>query len=644
MPAAPEDSAARWGLETLHVLDTQAFSAELPLPAHSFSVAFWFQTGHWRGYRVLINHGSPADDAPGWSCALDDSCLRFRLVADAGDSAEASVALEPSPDWRHVAATVDCERGVLRLYVDGALVCATGAPDGCVAGGDSRLVVGGYTDPAGGHFDHTFGRNGTGWIDDVRIYARVLSDAEVTRFVERGDAPNAGFEVDVPAHEAPVSVRFDGRSSSGGLRAWLWDFGDGTRGFGPQVEHRYSYAGDYAVRLMVVDEAHRVATSEMVLRLSGEVNPLMPTLVFVNGAEGYACYRIPSIVRALNGDLVAFAEGRVESCSDSTAMIRAVCKRSADNGRSWSPVQVVARNLIDGGEHAVANISPVVDAATGRIVVLYNKAEVSEWLLARGQGRSRICRVISDDHGLTWGDDTDISAQVQRSADDWRVQRPTLGHAIQLRHPARRGRLLHAGLFTQGDRSVFQSQNYVFWSDDSGDSWQIGGVVPRVGLNEATVVELEDGDLLVNSRAYHDERPEGVRAVTRGHFEADGRLTFGPTRLDAALTDPAVQASLLRYSWADDMQAGSKGRILFSNPAHPHARINLTVRLSEDDGQTWPVARVVDPGPSAYSDMVVQADGRVGLLYERGNQGGIDYVSFTIDWLSGDSGIPNERS
>jgi sialidase-1 len=368
--------------------------------------------------------------------------------------------------------------------------------------------------------------------------------------------------------------------------------------------------------------------------LDGTPNPLSFMPVFVNGSEGYACFRIPSIVRATNGDLLAFAEGRVESCSDSTSTIRAVCKRSRDNGQTWGAVQVVARNLIDGEENAVANISPVVDAASGRIVVLFNKAQVSEWLLAKGRGHSRICQVTSDDHGVTWSDAADISAQVHRSADDWRVQRPTLGHAIQLRHPARYGRLLHAGLFTQGDRSVFQSQNYIFTSDDVGATWQIRGVIPREGLNEATVVELEDGDILVNSRAYRDERSEGVRAVTRGRFSGDA-LTFEPTRLDTALVEPAVQASLLRYSWVDEPQFGNRSRILFSNPAHPQARLNLTVRLSYDEGQSWPVARVVDPGPSAYSDMVVQRDGRIGVLYERGNQGGIHYVSFPLAWLEG---------
>lgn len=626
-----------WSLDTLHVIDTHAVSADAFAPGSgSFSLSLWFTTPLWQGFRVLVNAGDRGDGEPGWSCLLDGTRLVFRLTLVDGMTAEASALLEPSSGWRQVAASIDRAAGRLTLYVDGTLVSESAIPGAASLGDGAVLTIGGYTDPAGGHFDHTFGRNGTGWLDDVRLFPQALSAEAVAALLPAaGDAPSAAFSMAADAESAPVRVAFDGRGSAGDVRAWLWDFGDGSRGYGPQAEHTYAYAGSYTVRLTVVDTAHNSASTAQPLTLDGAPNPLNFTPVFVNGSEGYACFRIPSIIRATNGNLLAFAEGRVESCSDSTSTIRAVCKRSCDNGQTWSAVQVVARNLIDGEEHAVANISPVVDAASGRIVVLFNKAAVSEWLLAKGQGHSRICQVTSDDHGLTWSDDSDISAQVHRSADDWRVQRPTLGHAIQLRHPARRGRLLHAGLFTQGDRSVFQSQNYIFSSDDAGQTWQIGGVIPREGLNEATVVELEDGDILVNSRAYRDERSEGVRAVTRGCFSGDG-LTFAPTRLDAVLVEPAVQASILRYSWADEAQHGNRSRILFSNPAHPHARLNLTVRLSYDEGQTWPVARVVDPGPSAYSDLVVQRDGRIGVLYERGNQGGIHYVSFPLAWLEGE--------
>ena len=255
--------------------------------------------------------------------------------------------------------------------------------------------------------------------------------------------------------------------------------------------------------------------------------------------------------------------------------------------------------------------------------------------------------IFSDDHGQSWHDERDITAQVHRPQppDNWRIQVPTLGHAIQLRgtpaSPATRGRIFHVGSRTLAGDSVFGGMNYAFWSDDLGESWQIGGFIttradgtPARGLNEATAVELVDGQVLVNSRNYQDEAPVRRRAVTVGRFDASGAITFGAARHDPTLIEPAVQASMLRYTWPDDAGAGGRSRILFANPAHTHARANLTVRLSYDEGETWPIARVIDPGAAAYSDLVVQADGGIGLLYERGNTGGIVYASFTLEWLT----------
>jgi sialidase-1 len=137
----------------------------------------------------------------------------------------------------------------------------------------------------------------------------------------------------------------------------------------------------------------------------------------------------------------------------------------------------------------------------------------------------------------------------------------------------------------------------------------------------------------VNSRNYREGAPVRRRAVTRGTFTSDGQLVFGPAGDDAALIEPPVQASLLRLCWAEQAPGDQRSRILFANPAHPFARVNLTVRVSYDEGATWPISRVIDRGPSAYSDLVVQADGEIGLLYERGNAGGIFYATFPLDWL-----------
>ena len=207
--------------------------------------------------------------------------------------------------------------------------------------------------------------------------------------------------------------------------------------------------------MSLIRSMHRPRAEEVIV-LRGAADPLRIAPVFLSGEEGYAAFRIPSIVRAANGDLVAFAEGRVESASDSTATIRIVCKHSSDHGRSWSPLRVVARNLLAGAEYAAMNPSPVVDTVygTGRIILLFKKLECSEWEIVQGRGVMRTFCIFSDDHGRNWHSARDITGAVHRpyqpayaavcpaaarpenQAHDWRIQVPTLGHAIQLQGPA----------------------------------------------------------------------------------------------------------------------------------------------------------------------------------------------------------------
>lgn len=655
MAGPPGDYQVRYGLETLSTIHTAAFHAEDEcFPAPAVTVCFWVKAAPGQGTQVIVNCGHRHAEEPGWSCFLHGATL----VASAYTPSHQSAAIAcPYPDddrWHFVAVIFGSGRAQVTATLDGDpagwhasdMALRPEAP----AGGHAGLTVGGYTDAAGGHFNYTFGRAGAGLLDDLRVYARALTAAEIAGFaLPAGPAPCARFTWHTHGTDAPGRIHFEALEP-GEDAICLWHWSDGERAIGQVVERDFVFAGSYGVRLDVVDAGHRQATAEQVLVLGGVENPLRMTPVFSSGEGGYAAFRIPSIVRALNGDLVAFAEGRVESASDSTRTIRIVSKVSQDNGRTWGALRVVARNIVDGAEHAAMNASPVVDTVrgTGRIVLVFKTLECSEWEIAQGRGVMRTLCLFSDDHGQSWREERDITAQVHRpqAPYNWRIQVPTLGHAIQLRGapaiPATRGRLLYIGSRTLAGDSVFGGMNYAFWSDDLGESWQIGDFIttredgtPARGLNEATAVDLIDGCVLVNSRNYQDDRPVRARAVTRGCFDGDGRLVFGPARHDATLIEPAVQASLLRYTWPDDPGAGGRSRILFANPAHTAARVNLTVRLSYDEGETWPIAKVIDPGPAAYSDLVVQADGGIGLLYERGNAGGIVYAGFTLEWLTG---------
>jgi sialidase-1 len=113
----------------------------------------------------------------------------------------------------------------------------------------------------------------------------------------------------------------------------------------------------------------------------------------------------------------------------------------------------------------------------------------------------------------------------------------------------------------------------------------------------------------------------------------DGGRTLSAAAPDRALVEPPAQASLIRYS-AETV--GERNRLLFANPAST-TRERMTIRLSYDEGGTWPISRAIHEGPAAYSSLAVLPDRSIGLLFERGGRSPyerITFARFRLEWLT----------
>jgi sialidase-1 len=106
----------------------------------------------------------------------------------------------------------------------------------------------------------------------------------------------------------------------------------------------------------------------------------------------------------------------------------------------------------------------------------------------------------------------------------------------------------------------------------------------------------------------------------------DGGESWTQLHADPHLPEPSCMAPILRYSWPD--QIGS--RILFANPASKNSRTNGTIRISYDEGRTWPVSRVIEPDFFAYSSLARLKNGDVGLLYECGRPLRISFMNISL--------------
>lgn len=340
-------------------------------------------------------------------------------------------------------------------------------------------------------------------------------------------------------------------------------------------------------------------------RPSGRPDLLSSTDLFVSGAGGVHTYRIPALITAPNGDLLACCDARRANPHDliGSRDIDIVLRRSKDSGETWSEIEVVC-DFGDG--RPASDPSLIVDSTTGVVFCFYNVMDQDQ---APGEFRLYVQR--SADSGASWQDPIDITDDL--TPPDWKQDFKfiTSGRGIQRSN----GDLLHTLVnLKRGVR--------LFGSRDHGETWFLNDAAISPG-DESKVVELSDGALMVNSRV----NGKSVRWVHRSH---DNGRTWA-SAADPRLVDPACNASLLRYPSRSDGRKPE--RLLFCNANSPRGRKNLTLRISYDDGQTWSGGRVIDPGPAAYSSMTVCPDGGIGVLYERGAQG-LRFVRVTLSELT----------
>jgi sialidase-1 len=249
----------------------------------------------------------------------------------------------------------------------------------------------------------------------------------------------------------------------------------------------------------------------------------------------------------------------------------------------------------------------VQDRATGTIwlPLTHNLGKDHEKDIVAGtaKGSRTVWMSRSDDDGATWAKPVEITQDVKRPEWTWFATGPGVG--IQ----AKDGRLVVPCDSKNVGGKIGTS--FVMTSVDGGKTWKSGGTVGDL-WNECQVAELADGSLMLNMRN-HDrtKRQRGV-AISR-----DGGATWTAAAADPALVEPVCQASLLRHPSAG---------LLFANPATDKTRTRMTVRLSRDEGKTWPAAKVLHEGPSAYSCLGVLADGTILCLYERGEKSSYERI------------------
>lgn len=189
--------------------------------------------------------------------------------------------------------------------------------------------------------------------------------------------------------------------------------------------------------------------------------------------------------------------------------------------------------------------------------------------------------------------------------------------------------------------------NHVVYSNDNGETWNVSNCA-MVGGDESKVVELNDGHILMSIR----RQSKGARYYTisdnvpsKTEPVSWTQKTTSTVDSWAEMIEPVCNGDIARYT--STLDGYDKDRILHTVPNHATERQNVSLFLSYDEGETWPVKKTLCATGSAYSSIAILEDGTIGVYVEE-NSNTTDYSTYflnvSLDWLTDNADTYTEPS
>lgn len=373
-------------------------------------------------------------------------------------------------------------------------------------------------------------------------------------------------------------------------------------------------------------------------------------LFIVGDNPAYSLYHIPGIVVTAKGTVLTWCEARKRAAGVSDwDDIRILLRRSTDDGKTWSEATSIADVPGPKTKNPFAlkmkNVDPN-DVTYNNPVLIASKDGIVHMLFCLEYERCFYQR--SEDDGLSWSNPIELTATFEafKKAYAWKVLATGPNHSIQLKT----GRLVVPVWLSTGEggNAHRPSVTATIYSDDQGRTWKAGDIaVPCteewINPNETVAIELNDGRVMMNIRS---ESRAHRRLIT---VSPDGATNWSTPKFDEALLEPICMGGIARYNH------DGQSVILFSNPHNldvgngqsepgkSRTRKNVSVKLSRDEATTWPVNKLLEDGPSMYSDLAVTPRGTILCFYGRsGDSKGVaaftgvrlTLARFNLDWLT----------
>ncbi|TXJ58831.1 exo-alpha-sialidase [Brachyspira aalborgi] len=359
-------------------------------------------------------------------------------------------------------------------------------------------------------------------------------------------------------------------------------------------------------------------------------SPVNSNLLFTDNRNIKTYYRIPALLTLPNGNILAFADKRYNGAGDLPNRIEVMVKISANNGTSWTEekrVTPISTSTMDGN----GDTGCVLDRKTGDVLALV--AAGQGFLKSTSNDPIRIKVVRSKDGGESWLAPVDITSQVYGAGckdltrRNWQAAFVTSGNGLQMRN----GRIIFV-LNVRQTTSAFV-ENYILYSDDGGYKWRVSRGSPKNprGGNEAKVVELNDGSLLMHIRWTPN------RLQSRSY-------DYGETWTDATVITslPASSSNGDLIVYTSTKNGYDKDRLITLVDSRPWNGKTSgypgvpVFYVSYDEGMTWTNKKTLYQNAAGYSSLAILKDGSIGILAELGNSwnGPISFLKTSIEWCN----------
>jgi hypothetical protein len=444
-------------------------------------------------------------------------------------------------------------------------------------------------------------------IEEIKVY----TTGTVNVFDER-NPQNATLLGSVNPASGDLTCNLEGNLASGTNYLWI-----------------VAHVADDATEGNVIDASLKsITTADETYELA---NPspagsreiiLVHTLIYQPGDYNSTNYRIPAVITAKDGSIVAVTDKRKFNEGDLPQDIDIVCNRSTDGGHTWSEPYTIA--LGTGVNHGFGDCALAWSNDDNGLIAGFVGGPGLWNSTPSNPIRTYISR--SYDNGQTWTEPQDITDFIfgdncivpeQRT---WRASFFGSGNGLR----TSTGRIMFVAAIRE---TTAQSlNNHAVYSDDNGLTWHVSGRASVAG-DEAKVTELVDGRILMSIR----------HAGNRWYnISEDGGETWQPTTSTwYDITAPACNGDMIRYT--SENQGYDKNRLLHSVP-FGNNREKVTVYVSYDEGETWPVSKCIVPYSSAYSSLCILPDGTIGLYVEESYAGASGYstvfYNFSLEWLT----------